>query len=97
MVLRASSVESYRDTGSAYSVFANQAIFAALAVADRVWLAVAAVPADVRRLAYPALLVSLVLLVAVLVPGVGLESTAAQLDRRSARSSCSPPSSPSSR
>ncbi|HEX8929890.1 MAG TPA: putative peptidoglycan glycosyltransferase FtsW, partial [Actinomycetota bacterium] len=77
MVLSASMVESYRDTGSAYSVFADQLVFVALAV-PAFWLGVRLSPRTYRRLAYPALLVSLVLLVAVLVPGVGLSLNGAQ-------------------
>ncbi len=77
MVLSASMVESYRDTGSAYSVFTNQLTFVALAV-PAFWLGVRLSPRTYRRLAYPALLVSLVLLVAVLVPGVGLNLNGAQ-------------------
>jgi cell division protein FtsW len=75
MVLSASMVKSYRDTGSAYSVFANQAIWVALAV-PAFWFGVRLTPKAYRRLAYPALLVSLVLLAAVLV--VGLELNGAQ-------------------
>jgi cell division protein FtsW len=77
MVLSASMVKSYRDTGSAYSVFADQLTFVALAV-PTFWLGVRLSPRTYRRLAYPALLVSLVLLVAVLVPGVGLSFNGAQ-------------------
>lgn len=77
MVLSASMVKSYRDTGSAYSVFANQAIWVALAV-PAFWFGVRLTPRAYRRLAYPALLVSLVLLAAVLVPGVGVNIKGAQ-------------------
>ncbi|HZB49965.1 MAG TPA: putative lipid II flippase FtsW, partial [Mycobacteriales bacterium] len=77
MVLSASMVKSYRDTGSAYSVFTNQLTFVALAV-PAFWLGVRLSPRTYRRLAYPALLVSLVLLVAVLIPGVGLNVKGAQ-------------------
>ncbi len=77
MVLSASMVKSYRDTGSAYSVFANQAIWVALAV-PAFWFGVRLTPKAYRRLAYPVLLVSLVLLAAVLVPGVGINIKGAQ-------------------
>ena len=77
MVLSASMVESYEKTGSAYSVFANQATWVALAV-PTFWLGVRLPPRMYRRLAYPALLASLVLLVAVLIPGVGLEVNGAR-------------------
>jgi cell division protein FtsW len=77
MVLSASMVKSYRDTGSAYSVFAGQAIWVALAV-PAFWFGVRLTPKAYRRLAYPALLVSLVLLAAVLVPGIGINIKGAQ-------------------
>jgi len=77
MVLSASMVESYRDTGSTYSVFADQLAFVALA-APTFWLGLRLSPRTYRRLAYPALLASMVLLVAVLLPGVGLTVNGAQ-------------------
>jgi cell division protein FtsW len=77
MVLSASMVKSYQETGSAYSVFTGQAVWVALAV-PAFWLGVRFSPRVYRRLAYPALLVSLVLLAAVLVPGVGLNLNGAQ-------------------
>ena len=77
MVLSASMVKSYQETGSAYSVFTGQAVWVALAV-PVFWLGVRLSPRVYRRLAYPALLVSLVLLAAVLVPGVGLNVNGAQ-------------------
>jgi cell division protein FtsW len=77
MVLSASMVESYEKTGSAYSVFANQATWVALAV-PVFWVGVRLPPRVYRQLAYPALLVSLVLLVAVLIPGVGLNLNGAR-------------------
>jgi cell division protein FtsW len=77
MVLSASMVKSYQETGSAYSVFTGQAVWVALAV-PVFWLGVRLPPRVYQRLAYPALLVSLVLLAAVLVPGVGLDLNGAQ-------------------
>ena len=77
MVLSASMVESFEDTGSAYTVFVNQATWVALSV-PVFWLGVRLPPRAYRRLAYPALLASLVLLVAVLIPGVGLNIKGAQ-------------------
>jgi cell division protein FtsW len=70
MVLSASSVRSYEDFGSSYTVFIKQATWVGLGlpvvlVASR--LSVRAY----RRLAYPVLAVTLVLLVAVLVPPFG--------------------------
>ena len=77
MVLSASMVESFRERGSAYAVFANQATFVLLGL-PAFWLGVRLSPRCYRRLAYPALLVSLALLVAVLLPGVGSSYRGAQ-------------------
>ncbi len=71
MVLSASMVKSYESTGSAYSLFKSQALWVALAL-PTFWFGLRLSPRAYRRLAYPALLVSLVLLLAVLIPGVGL-------------------------
>src|SRR5438552_3756507 len=70
MVLSASMVDSYEATGSAYTVWVDQAVFVVLAV-PVFWFGVRLSPRAYRRLAYPMLLLSLVLLLAVLVPGVG--------------------------
>ena len=79
MVLSASMVKSYRDTGSAYSVFAGQAVWVALAV-PAFWFGVRLTPRAYRRLAYPALLVSLLLLAAVLVVGPNINGAQRWLD-----------------
>src|SRR3712207_5567605 len=72
MVLSASSVESYRASGSVFSVVQKQAIWVAVGL-PLMW-ATSLMPASVfRRLAFPALFVSLAGLAAVLVPGVGHE------------------------
>jgi cell division protein FtsW len=70
MVLSASSVRSYEQLGSSYAVFARQAMWVSfglpvLAITSRLG------PRRLRVLAYPSLIVSLILLMAVLVPGVG--------------------------
>jgi cell division protein FtsW len=72
MVLSASMVESYEDTGSAYTVFANQATWVALSL-PVFWLGVRLPPKAYRKLAYPTLLTSLVLLVAVLLVGPNIK------------------------
>jgi cell division protein FtsW len=72
MVLSASMVESYEDTGSAYTVFVNQATWVALSV-PVFWLGLRLPPRVYRKLAYPALLTSLVLLVAVLLVGPNIK------------------------
>ncbi|MGZ4574687.1 MAG: putative lipid II flippase FtsW [Mycobacteriaceae bacterium] len=77
MVLSASSVEAYAQDGSAYSVFVKQLVFAvvglllfylALRIPVRTW----------RRLALPVLGVCVLLLAAVLIPGVGNEVNGAR-------------------
>jgi Bacterial cell division membrane protein len=55
MVLSASMVKSYQETGSAYSVFTGQAVWVALAV-PAFWLGVRLPPRAYRRPAPPALL-----------------------------------------
>ncbi|MBU3064063.1 putative lipid II flippase FtsW [Nocardia sp. NEAU-G5] len=72
MVLSASSVESYADDGSAYSLFIQQAIFAVLGtvlfyVALRIPLRL------LRRLSFPMFALSVLALVLVLIPGIGSE------------------------
>lgn len=72
MVLSASSVESYRESGSVFSVVQKQAIWVAIGL-PLMW-ATSRMPASVfRKLAFPAMFVSLAGLAAVLVPGVGHE------------------------
>ena len=72
MVLSASSVESYRASGSVFSVVQKQAIWVAIGL-PLMW-ATSRMPTSVfRKLAFPAMFVSLAGLAAVLVPGVGYE------------------------
>ncbi|EOM78128.1 cell division protein, FtsW [Rhodococcus rhodnii LMG 5362] len=72
MVLSSSSVEQYAASGSAYSLFVQQLVYAllgavlfyvALRVPIRVW----------RRLSFPLFAVCLLMLVLILIPGVGTE------------------------
>lgn len=77
MVLSASMVDSLKETGSTYGVFLKQAIWVFVGL-PAFWLGVRLPPRAYRRLAYPAMLGSLVLLVAVLVPGIGLNIKGAQ-------------------
>lgn len=72
MVLSASSVDSYTHTGSAFSVFNKQLMWLAIGL-PAFWLGLKLRPKVFRTLAYPALIVSFLLLAAVLVPGVGTE------------------------
>ncbi|TQF73597.1 putative lipid II flippase FtsW [Rhodococcus spelaei] len=77
MVLSASSVEAYADTGSAYGMFATQVIFAALG-AVLFYVALRMPVRLMRKLALPGYVASLVMLVLVLIPGIGKESGGAR-------------------
>jgi len=70
MVLSASSVESYAADGSTYSVFVKQLVFCALGLV-LFWVGLRIPPQKLRMLAAPMLLLGIVLLVAVLIPGIG--------------------------
>ncbi len=72
MVLSASSVTSYAITGSSFTLFERQLLWAAIGVPAL--LVAARIPVRAwRRLAWPAMLLALVLLFLVLVPGIGVE------------------------
>ncbi|MFD1813037.1 putative lipid II flippase FtsW [Rhodococcus gannanensis] len=77
MVLSASSVEAYADTGSSYSMFTTQATFAVLG-AVLFYIALRTPVRVLRRLATPAFVVSLVMLFLVLIPGIGTLSGGAR-------------------
>ena len=70
MVLSSSSVAAFRTGGSSFSVFANQATYAAVGLVF-FWAAQYVPVRLMRSLSTIAVMVSLALLVAVLVPGVG--------------------------
>ena len=70
MVLSASSVQSFSQSGSSFTIFQKQALWVALGL-PVLWTA-SRLPVWVYRwVGYPLLVLSLVLLVAVLMPGVG--------------------------
>ncbi|MCE7883151.1 MAG: putative lipid II flippase FtsW, partial [Actinobacteria bacterium ATB1] len=72
MTLSSSTVYSLQTTGSAYTVFVRQLIW--VAIGGGLLAATMSVPyAYWRKLAIPLLVVSVVLLLLVLVPGVGIE------------------------
>ena len=71
MVLSSSSVESYDIYGSAFTLFTRQAIVAAVGVVAMVVIARLPVPL-VRRLAWAFLVLSVLLLLLVFVPGIGV-------------------------
>jgi cell division protein FtsW len=70
MVLSASMVSSYENLGSTYGVFTRQLTWVCFGL-PAFWLGLRLTPRGHRRLAYPALLITIVLLVAVLIPGIG--------------------------
>ncbi|MEX5632210.1 putative lipid II flippase FtsW [Parafrankia sp. FMc2] len=70
MVLSASSVRSFQDFGSSYTLFLRQATWAAIGIP--LLMIASRLPVRVfRAAAYPLLGITLVLLLAVLVPGIG--------------------------
>ena len=71
MVLSASSVRSYVDTGTPYGIFRRQLLWVALGL-PALWLGLRLKVRTYRFLAYPLLLTSTGLMLAVLVPGVGV-------------------------
>lgn len=81
MVFSASSVESmlYSDPASRspFGVFDRQAVYVLLGL-PAMWLGLRLRPSTFRRLAYPFLLISTLLLVVVLVPGVGISQSGAR-------------------
>ncbi|MPZ93664.1 MAG: putative lipid II flippase FtsW [Propionibacteriales bacterium] len=72
MVLSASSVESYYDTGSSYAVFLRQAQWVLIGL-PAAWVASRIPLRVVRRLSTLGLFASVVLLVLTYVPGLGIE------------------------
>ena len=70
MVLSASSVASYAASGSSFSIFEKQALWFALGLPGLL-LAYRLPTRLTRKLGYPLLVVAIVMLVAVLAPGVG--------------------------
>lgn len=71
MVFSSSMVDSYDTYGTAYAVFAKQLMWIGIGL-PVFWIGLRLPPRTYRRLAYPALLVSVVLLLLVLVPGIGV-------------------------
>ncbi|MFG1797988.1 putative lipid II flippase FtsW [Nocardia sp. NPDC049149] len=72
MVLSASSVEAYADGGSAYSLFIQQALFAAIGCV-LFYLALRIPLKRLRQWSFPLFALSVVALVLVLIPGIGSE------------------------
>jgi cell division protein FtsW len=77
MVLSSSAATAFRNDDSAFAVFTNQAVFAALGLVA--FIIVLRMPIGlIRRISTTSLIVSLALLVAVLIPGVGSKWNGAQ-------------------
>lgn len=72
MVMSASTVVSFRSTGSSYTLFLRQMMFAVVGVIAMIALSRMPV-AFFRRMAYPAIIVAFGMLFLVLVPGIGVE------------------------
>lgn len=72
MVMSASTVISFRNTGSSYTLFLRQLMFAGLGLIAMI--ALSRMPVKFfRRMAYPAMIVAFIALLLVLVPGIGVE------------------------
>jgi len=72
MVLSASSITSYADSGSSFTIGARQALWVVLGI-PAMWLASRMPIVFYRRISYPLLFLSFFLLILVLVPGIGVE------------------------
>ena len=70
MVLSASGVHSYDEDGSPWSIFIRQVMWAGLGL-FACWFALRLPVSFLRRIAFAAFAITIVLLVAVLIPGVG--------------------------
>ncbi|MBM7367113.1 putative lipid II flippase FtsW [Gordonia hydrophobica] len=77
MVLSASAVEGYARDGSAYGMFTTQVMFVALGLVLFYFAARISVR-TLQKLSLPILLIALVLLVAVMIPGIGVAGGGAQ-------------------
>lgn len=72
MVFSATSVDSLQERGSVYASFSTQLVFAAIGLMA-FWAALRMRPTLLRRVALPAMLIAVVLLILVLIPGIGKE------------------------
>ncbi len=81
MVFSASSVESLLDSDPAsrtpFGIFDRQALYMLLGL-PALWLGLRLRPSSYRRLAYPVLICSVVLLAAVLIPAIGIQQYGAR-------------------
>jgi cell division protein FtsW len=72
MVLSASSVTAFEVSGSSYSIFVKQAIWVAVGL-PLGWLVSKFPPGLIRAFAWPALIVSILLIALTYVPGLGMD------------------------
>jgi cell division protein FtsW len=72
MVLSASSVTSELQDGSPYYIFTRQAIWVAVGI-PLAWLASTMPVKWIRRMSYPALVLSIVMICLTYIPGIGIE------------------------
>ena len=77
MVLSASSIRQYQDTGSAFTLFDKQALWVAIGL-PLMWLAARMPPRVFRTVAYPLMLLAAGALAVALVPGLGRSANGAQ-------------------
>jgi cell division protein FtsW len=73
MVLSASGVHSYDEDGSPWAIFAKQVLWTAVGLVA-FYLALRTPVALMRRLAFPGFILTIILLILVLVPGIGKEA-----------------------
>jgi cell division protein FtsW len=77
MVLSASSVRQYQNTGSAFTLFEKQALWVGIGL-PLMWLAARLPPKTFRTVAYPLMLLSALALAVALTPGLGQSANGAQ-------------------
>jgi cell division protein FtsW len=77
MVLSASSIRQYQNTGSAFTLFEKQALWVAIGL-PLMWLAARLPPKAFRTVAYPLMLLSALALAVALAPGLGQSANGAQ-------------------
>ncbi|GAA0323925.1 putative lipid II flippase FtsW [Actinoallomurus spadix] len=77
MVLSASSVRQYQNTGSAFTLFEKQALWVGIGL-PLMWIAARLPPKTFRTAAYPLMLLSALALAVALTPGLGQSANGAQ-------------------
>jgi cell division protein FtsW len=73
MVLSASGVHSYDEDGSPWAIFAKQVLWTAVGLVA-FYVALRTPVAFMRRLAFPGFVITIVMLILVLIPGIGKEA-----------------------